>query len=153
MRTKIILKFMLPTITLVVVVMAVLAGIAARMLESEVRERANTEAAAEADRVFDNLSTVDALSSDSVSSAMRVLTREGERLGDAEIKGTASLGGEVVPTCAWATRHRSAILLWSTASRKSLDRRQRSLQSKATAMFACPRTYSKQTVHAPWALS
>jgi len=97
MRTKILAKFMLPTIALVVVVMTILAGIAARMLESEVRERANSEATAEADRVFDNLSTVDTLSSQSVRSAMKVLTREGDHLGEPEIKGAATIAGETVP--------------------------------------------------------
>src|SRR6266567_909603 len=97
MRTKIVAKFMLPTIALVVIVMGILAAVAARMLESEVRGRANSETVAETDRVLDSLSTVDALSSDSVRSAMKVLIREGQRVGVAETKGTAKVGGEVLP--------------------------------------------------------
>jgi len=88
---------MLPTITLVVVVMAVLAGVSARMLESEVRGRANSETAAETDRVLENLSTIDTLSSESVRAAMKVLIREGQHVGVAETKGTATIAEEVIP--------------------------------------------------------
>ena len=97
MRKKLIVKFMLPTIAIVIVMMLALGGITVRLLESEVRGRANGEATAEAERVLENLATVDALSSGEVRSAMKMLIREGERQGAPEIRNTATLGGEVLP--------------------------------------------------------
>ena len=97
MGKKLIVKFMLPTIAIVILMMLALGGITVRLLESEVRERANGEATAEADRVLENLATVDTLSSGEVRSAMKMLIREGEHQGTPEIQGTATLAGEVLP--------------------------------------------------------
>ena len=97
MRKKLVTKFMLPTIAIVILMMVLLGGITVRLLESEVRGRANGEAWSEADRVLENLSTVDTLSSGEVRSAMKVLIREGERQGLPEIRGTSTVAGEVVP--------------------------------------------------------
>ena len=94
---KIVVKFMVPTISIVVVVMVALSAMVIRSLESEIRERARNEATAEADRALDVLGTVDAISGTSVRSAMNVLQREGHKLGEAQLGGTATVSGQTVP--------------------------------------------------------
>ena len=77
--------------------MVALGGITAHLLESEVRERADGSALAEASSVLDNFATTDALSSSSVRAAMKVLMHEGRQAGIAELKGTALITGQSVP--------------------------------------------------------
>jgi methyl-accepting chemotaxis protein len=97
MRKQLLIKFMLPAVAITILMTVVLGGIAAHVLESEVRERAQTNVLSETDRVLDNLNTVDTLSSQNIRSAMNVLFREGQSLGAAEIQGSATVAGEVVP--------------------------------------------------------
>jgi methyl-accepting chemotaxis protein len=97
MRQNLIVKFMLPTVLIVVVVMSGFGWLTDNQLESEVRTRGNGEAVAEIDRVLENLATVDSLSSEHVRSAMKVLLREGEQVGAATVGGAATIGGDEVP--------------------------------------------------------
>jgi methyl-accepting chemotaxis protein len=97
MRKRLIAKFMLPMVCIVVLVMFVVGGITDHALESQVRERANGEAVSGADQLLDTLATIDSLSSESVRSAMKVLIREAQHSGAPEIKGTATVAGQVVP--------------------------------------------------------
>jgi methyl-accepting chemotaxis protein len=97
MRKKLLLKFMVPALAITLVTVVVLGGIAAHFLALQVRQRAQATAQAEADRVIEALGTVDALSADSVRSAMKVLMKEGRTLGVPEVKGTTTLAGNTVP--------------------------------------------------------
>jgi methyl-accepting chemotaxis protein len=88
---------MLPTVLIVICVMSAFGWIMARVLESEVRQRANGEAIEQTDRILDSLSTIDTLSSEKVRAAMRMLVTEGQRLGAVSVHGTTSMGGSSVP--------------------------------------------------------
>jgi len=96
-RFNLIAKFMIPTVAVVLLTMALFGWIIARMLEGEVRNRANEEAKGQAESVLANLQSVDQLSSASVRSAMKVLLREAQQIGAPEIKGTINFGGEAIP--------------------------------------------------------
>jgi methyl-accepting chemotaxis protein len=97
MRKQLLIKFMLPAVAITLVMMTVLGVITAHVLESEVRERAESNVLSETDRVLENLNTIDTLSSQNIRAAMNVLLREGQSLGVAEIKGSATVAGEVAP--------------------------------------------------------
>jgi len=97
MRQKLSLRFMLPTVTIVLLVMSLFGWLMGRTFESEVRSRANQEAEDQVERVLDGLQTVDGLSSQAVRSAMKVLVREGQQIGAPDIQGSATINGIVVP--------------------------------------------------------
>jgi methyl-accepting chemotaxis protein len=105
MRNKLIFKFMFLTTIVAVMVMTVVAVLATRFVGSEMRQRANAEAMAQADRVVDNLSTIDELSANNVRAAMKILIRESEQFGIPELSGEDTIGGATVP----------ALLLGSTS--------------------------------------
>src|SRR3954451_24155146 len=97
MRNRLIAKFMLPTIITVAVIMLAVGWVTARLLESEIRDRANTSANSEVSTVLDILSTTNSLSSANVQAGMKVLMREGRQTGVAEVNGTATIAGQSVP--------------------------------------------------------
>jgi len=97
MKGKLTVKFMLPTVLIVVVLMSVFGWIMARALGAEVRARANSEAAAQVERIQESLGILDAMSSENVRSAMKVLVREGCQLGAPSVHGLAMLNRDSVP--------------------------------------------------------
>jgi methyl-accepting chemotaxis protein len=97
MKNKLLHKFMLPSIVMVFVVMAMLGAFTAHFFENEVRARANDSAMSEANSVLDNLATTDSLSSSGVHTAMKVLMREGRQSGAPDLKGSATLQGQPIP--------------------------------------------------------
>ncbi len=96
MKRKLALRFMLPTILVVVPMMLLFGWIADHTLETEVSGRANQEAVAQVDRVEASLQTIDSLSSQQIQSAMNVLKREGGQTGEPGVHGTASVVGNSV---------------------------------------------------------
>jgi methyl-accepting chemotaxis protein len=97
MRIRLSLKFMLPTAIVVVLGIGALGLVVMHSLGSEVRGRADQEAADQVGAVLSILQTVDDLSSQSVRSAMKVLLQEGERLGVPESNKSATIAGQTVP--------------------------------------------------------
>jgi methyl-accepting chemotaxis protein len=97
MGKKLSLKFMMRTTIVVVFGLSVLGWIMTRSLGSEVRGRADQEAADQVDAVLTVLQTVDNLSSQSVQSAMKMLLQEGERLGAPQVNKSATIAAEPVP--------------------------------------------------------
>ncbi len=96
MKRKLALRFMLPTVLVVVPVMLLFGWVTDRTLETEVSSRANQEAASQVDRVEASLQTIDNLSSEQIQSAMNVLKREGGQTGEPAVRGTASVVGNSV---------------------------------------------------------
>jgi methyl-accepting chemotaxis protein len=94
---KLSVKFTIWTVIVVVLGISVLGWIMTRTLESEIRRRADQEAADQVESMLIVLQTVDNLSSQSVHSAMRVLLQEGARAGAPDIDKTAMLEGQAVP--------------------------------------------------------
>jgi len=97
MRKRLTFRFMLPTIVIVVLIMALFGWVAARVFAGEVRENADAQAKEQADRVVEGLQTVDELSSEHVRAAMKLLLREGQSAGAPNIAGTTTLDGQAVP--------------------------------------------------------
>jgi methyl-accepting chemotaxis protein len=97
MNKRLSLKFMLRTAIVVVFGISVLGWIMTRSLGSEVRGRADQEAADQADGILSVLQAADKLSSQSVQTAMRVLLQEGERLGQPQTGKSATIDGKSVP--------------------------------------------------------
>ena len=97
MRKRLSLRFMVPAITVVIAAMTIFGWITTRVVNAEVRERANRELEGQTDRLLDNLRSVDELSLARVQSAMKVLISEGERLGPASVSGQARAGDVDVP--------------------------------------------------------
>jgi hypothetical protein len=97
MRKRLSLKFMLPTVIVVVLGISIFGFVIKRSMESEVTERADQEAALQVEAVLDTLQAVDDLSSHSVRSAMKFMLQEGERLGAPEIHGSAKIADQVIP--------------------------------------------------------
>jgi methyl-accepting chemotaxis protein len=97
MKSKLITRFMAPTVLIVICVMSAFGWIMARVLEAEVRARANSEVVEQTDRLLESLGTIDQLSSENVRSAMRVLIAQGQQLGAVSVQGTASVAGAAVP--------------------------------------------------------
>jgi methyl-accepting chemotaxis protein len=96
-RKSLVLRLLLPTIAVVVAMMALLGGFAAHILETEIRERAAQQVGEQTGRVLDTLKTIDVLSAASAHSAVKVLMQEGQREGDASIGPDVSLDGKSVP--------------------------------------------------------
>jgi methyl-accepting chemotaxis protein len=96
-RKSLVLRLLLPTIAVVVAMMALLGGFAAHILESEIRERAAQQVEEQTGRVIDALKTIDVLSSASAHSAVKVLMQEGRRGGDVSIGSDISLDGKSAP--------------------------------------------------------
>ncbi len=92
---------MLWTTIVVAFGVSVLGWVAIRSLGSEVRGRADQEAADQVDTVLTVLQTVDDLNSQSVRSAMKVLLQEGERVGEPDASHSVSIGGHAVPDLAF----------------------------------------------------
>jgi diguanylate cyclase (GGDEF)-like protein/PAS domain S-box-containing protein len=90
-------RFMALTLVMVGVGVSLFGWIMMRVLESEIRARASSEANSQVDHVFDNLITIDDLSSHAVRSAMNVLLQGAQRIGPATIRGSASIRGVSVP--------------------------------------------------------
>jgi hypothetical protein len=97
MNKRLSLKFMLRTAIVVVFGISVLGWIMTRSLGSEVRGRADQEAADQADGMLSVLQAADKLSSQSVQTAMKVLLQEGERLGQPQTGKSAMIEGQLVP--------------------------------------------------------
>ena len=94
---KLSVKFMLRTVFVVVFGISVLGWIMTRSLESELRARADQEAADQVESVLTVLQTVDNLSSQSVQAAMKVLLEEGGRIGVPEPDKPMTIEGQSVP--------------------------------------------------------
>jgi methyl-accepting chemotaxis protein len=67
------------------------------MQESEVRERADREAAEQTGRVLETLQTVDTLSTENVQAAIKVLMQEGQQVGVPETGPSRVIAEELVP--------------------------------------------------------
>ena len=80
-KKSLVLRLLLPTVAVVVVMMALLGGFAAHILESEIRERAAHQVGEQTGRVLNTLKTIDTLSAASAHSAVKVLMQEGQREG------------------------------------------------------------------------
>jgi diguanylate cyclase (GGDEF)-like protein/PAS domain S-box-containing protein len=90
-------RFMALTLVMVGVGVSMFGWMMMRVLESEIRTRANSEANSQVDHVFDNLITIDDLSSHAVRSSMNVLLQGAQGVGRANIRGSASIRGVSVP--------------------------------------------------------
>lgn len=96
-KKSLVLRLLLPTVAVVVVMMALLGGFAAHILESEIRERAAHQVGEQTGRVLNTLKTIDTLSAASAHSAVKVLMQEGQRGGDASTGPEVSLNGKKLP--------------------------------------------------------
>ena len=96
-REKLALKFMGPTVIVMVVVTIVFGWLMIGMQESEVRERADREAAEQTGRVLETLQTVDTLSTENVQAAIKVLMQEGQQVGVPETGPSRAIAEELVP--------------------------------------------------------
>jgi len=94
---KLSVKFMLRTVIVVVLGISALGWIMTRSLESEVKRRADQEAADQVESILTVLQTVDNLSSQSVRSAMKVMLQEGGRVGMPDVDKPTTLEGQSVP--------------------------------------------------------
>ncbi len=94
---KLSVKFMLRTVVVVILGTSMLGWIMVRSLQSEVRARADQEAKDHVDSILTVLQTADNLSSQSVSSAMKILLEEGARIGEPSTGPPVSLEGKQVP--------------------------------------------------------
>ncbi len=97
MRNKLIAKLTLATLAVVAVIMATFGAIMAHLLVSDVRQRADSEGREKTSQVLNTLEIVDALSSQNVRSALKVMVKLGQQLGDPEIKGSVQLAGRNLP--------------------------------------------------------
>ncbi len=96
-QERLALKFMVPTILIMLAVTIVFGLILIGVQVSAVRERASREAAEQTERVMDSLQTVDTLSSDNVHAAIKVLMREGQQIGEPTVGPSRAMSGETVP--------------------------------------------------------
>jgi len=96
MCAKLITKLTAGTLSVVALVMAAFGVIMAHSMASEVRQRAEREAREKTGETVNALQIVDVLSSQNVRSAMKVMIKEGLRLGEPEIKGAVTLNGKTV---------------------------------------------------------
>lgn len=97
LQDKLAFRLLAPTIAIVFAMMLIFGWVAAHMLESEIRQRASEAVNQQKDRILETLSTVDALSLESVHSAMKVLMKEGAQMGAPHTSDSASVAGQSVP--------------------------------------------------------
>lgn len=97
LKKKLAARLLAPTIVIVFSMMLIFGWIAAHMLETEIRQRAEGSVKEQTSRILMTLSAIDSLSSSSVQSAMKVLVREGQRQGTPHLEGSATLGDQQLP--------------------------------------------------------
>ena len=97
MRNSLTMKVLVPTLSIVVLVMTAVAWTAVRRLEADIRATANTEAVDKLEQLDTALQVVDTLSSQAAHSAMMVMVREGLRQGPPRITGVVTLAGHDAP--------------------------------------------------------
>ncbi len=96
-KKSLVLRLLIPTVGVVIVMMALLGALAAHILETEIRERAAEQVREQTGRVLDTLKTVDTLSSAAARAAVSTLMREGQRLGEASLGPEVALQDRRVP--------------------------------------------------------
>ncbi len=96
-QERLALKFMVPTIIIMLAVTIIFGMIIILAQVSQVKQRASREAADQTGRVMDTLQTVDTLSSENVHAAIKVLIREGQHLGDPQVGPVRTMAGQTVP--------------------------------------------------------
>jgi methyl-accepting chemotaxis protein len=97
LKRKVAVRFMGPSVLVILAGVCIFGWRAAATLESEIRGRANEQATNQVDSVLSALQTVDTLSSQSVQAAMKFMLREGHRVGNPGQKGETRVGQQNVP--------------------------------------------------------
>ena len=97
LKRRVALRFMGPSVLVILAGVCIFGWRTAATLESEIRARANEQATDQVDSVLGALQTVDTLSSQSVHAAMKFMRREGHRVGNPGQKGETRVGQQTVP--------------------------------------------------------
>jgi methyl-accepting chemotaxis protein len=97
MSGKLLVRFMLPTVVIVLLVLVSFGLAMTHYLGSDIRKGADREAVEKTAELTTVLITVDSLSLATVHAAMKVLMAEGKRIGVPESGGKASVSGTSVP--------------------------------------------------------
>ena len=96
-REKLVIKILIPTVATVMATLLLLAGVAGRIVASQIRDTTAAQVSEQTGRVTDTLNAVNALSLAAVEAAMRTLLDEGRRAGGASLGPDTDLNGERVP--------------------------------------------------------